>query len=91
MVTGKMPAGIRDDITQCIGRTPLVRLRRVCQSNVDRPFELNVSAAGLVVADSHGVPFSVVFDEARTFNSCCRYAKSQWLPNICRCAFTDKL
>ncbi|MFM7108023.1 MAG: cysteine synthase A [Planctomycetaceae bacterium] len=31
MVTGKMPAGIRDDITQCIGRTPLVRLRRVTE------------------------------------------------------------
>ena len=29
MTTSTMPAGIRDDITQCIGRTPLVRLRRV--------------------------------------------------------------
>ena len=29
MVTAGLPAGIRDDITQCIGRTPLVRLRRV--------------------------------------------------------------
>ncbi len=29
MIQSAMPAGIRDDITQCIGRTPLVRLRRV--------------------------------------------------------------
>ena len=29
MITPTLPAGIRDDITQCIGRTPLVRLRRV--------------------------------------------------------------
>ena len=28
------PAGIRDDITQCIGRTPLVRLRRVTEGCV---------------------------------------------------------
>jgi len=34
MVTGKLPAGIRDDITQCIGRTPLVRLRRVSEGCV---------------------------------------------------------
>ena len=31
MVTTTLPAGIRDDITQCIGRTPLVRLRRVTE------------------------------------------------------------
>jgi len=29
MATAKLPAGIRNDITQCIGRTPLVLLRRV--------------------------------------------------------------
>ncbi|NDC54680.1 MAG: pyridoxal-phosphate dependent enzyme, partial [Planctomycetia bacterium] len=29
MIQSALPAGIRDDITQCIGRTPLVRLRRV--------------------------------------------------------------
>ena len=29
MIQSAMLAGIRDDITQCIGRTPLVRLRRV--------------------------------------------------------------
>ena len=29
MIMPTLPAGIRDDITQCIGRTPLVRLRRV--------------------------------------------------------------
>ena len=34
MVTTKLPAGIRDDITQCIGRTPLVRLRRVTEGCV---------------------------------------------------------
>jgi cysteine synthase A len=31
MVTAKLPAGIRTDITQCIGRTPLVLLRRVSE------------------------------------------------------------
>jgi len=31
MIQSAMPAGIRDDITQCIGRTPLVRLRRVTE------------------------------------------------------------
>ncbi|MEX1076047.1 MAG: cysteine synthase A [Pirellulales bacterium] len=30
----KLPAGIREDITQCIGRTPLVRLRRVTEGCV---------------------------------------------------------
>ena len=30
----RLPAGIRDDITQCIGRTPLVRLRRVTEGCV---------------------------------------------------------
>jgi cysteine synthase A len=34
MVTTNLPAGIRDDITQCIGRTPLVRLRRVTEGCV---------------------------------------------------------
>ena len=34
MVTTTLPAGIRDDITQCIGRTPLVRLRRVTEGCV---------------------------------------------------------
>jgi cysteine synthase A len=34
MVTAKLPAGIREDITQCIGRTPLVRLRRVTEGCV---------------------------------------------------------
>jgi cysteine synthase A len=34
MTTKKLPAGIRDDITQCIGRTPLVRLRRVTEGCV---------------------------------------------------------
>ncbi len=29
MIQSTHPVGIRDDITQCIGRTPLVRLRRV--------------------------------------------------------------
>lgn len=29
MATASLPAGIRDDITQCIGNTPLVRLRQV--------------------------------------------------------------
>ena len=29
MVTMKLPSGVRNDITQCIGRTPLVLLRRV--------------------------------------------------------------
>ena len=27
------PMGIRDDITQCIGRTPLVRLQRVTENS----------------------------------------------------------
>ncbi len=31
MISSTLPAGIRDDITQCIGRTPLVRLRRVTE------------------------------------------------------------
>jgi len=31
---GSFPAGICDDITQCIGRTPLVRLRRVTEGCV---------------------------------------------------------
>ena len=31
MISSTQPAGIRDDITQCIGRTPLVRLRRVTE------------------------------------------------------------
>ena len=31
MATAKLPAGIRSDITQCIGRTPLVHLRRVTE------------------------------------------------------------
>ncbi|NBV44695.1 MAG: cysteine synthase A [Planctomycetia bacterium] len=31
---GSLPAGICDDITQCIGRTPLVRLRRVTEGCV---------------------------------------------------------
>jgi cysteine synthase A len=30
----KLPAGIRDDITECIGHTPLVRLRRVTEGCV---------------------------------------------------------
>ena len=34
MIATKLPAGIRDDITQCIGRTPLVRLRRVTEGCV---------------------------------------------------------
>ena len=34
MVTTKLPAGIRSDITQCIGRTPLVLLRRVTEGCV---------------------------------------------------------
>ena len=34
MVTTKLPAGIRDDITQCIGHTPLVLLRRVTEGCV---------------------------------------------------------
>ena len=34
MITPTLPAGIRDDITQCIGRTPLVRLRRVTEGCV---------------------------------------------------------
>ena len=34
MVTAKLPAGILEDITQCIGRTPLVRLRRVTEGCV---------------------------------------------------------
>jgi len=34
MTATKLPAGIRDDITQCIGRTPLVRLRRVTEGCV---------------------------------------------------------
>ena len=34
MSTPTLPAGIRDDITQCIGRTPLVRLRRVTEGCV---------------------------------------------------------
>jgi cysteine synthase A len=34
MVTTKLPSGIREDITQCIGRTPLVRLRRVTEGCV---------------------------------------------------------
>ena len=29
-----LPAGIRDDITQCIGNTPLVRLRRITEGCV---------------------------------------------------------
>jgi cysteine synthase A len=29
MVTTKLPSGVRNDITQCIGRTPLVLMRRV--------------------------------------------------------------
>jgi cysteine synthase A len=34
MITSTTPVGIRDDITQCIGRTPLVRLRRVTEGCV---------------------------------------------------------
>ena len=34
MIQSTMPMGIRDDITQCIGRTPLVRLRRVTEGCV---------------------------------------------------------
>ena len=34
MIMPTLPAGIRDDITQCIGRTPLVRLRRVTEGCV---------------------------------------------------------
>jgi cysteine synthase A len=34
MISSTLPAGIRDDITQCIGRTPLVRLRRVTEGCV---------------------------------------------------------
>ena len=34
MSQSTMPVGIRDDITQCIGRTPLVRLRRVTEGCV---------------------------------------------------------
>lgn len=34
MISSSQPAGIRDDITQCIGRTPLVRLRRVTEGCV---------------------------------------------------------
>ena len=34
MAQSTVPAGIRDDITQCIGRTPLVRLRRVTEGCV---------------------------------------------------------
>jgi len=34
MITSTTPMGIRDDITQCIGRTPLVRLRRVTEGCV---------------------------------------------------------
>ncbi len=34
MTMSQLPAGIRDDITQCIGRTPLVRLRRVTEGCV---------------------------------------------------------
>jgi cysteine synthase A len=34
MGASTLPAGIRDDITQCIGRTPLVRLRRVTEGCV---------------------------------------------------------
>jgi cysteine synthase A len=34
MTSSSLPAGIRDDITQCIGRTPLVRLRRVTEGCV---------------------------------------------------------
>jgi len=34
MTMSTLPAGIRDDITQCIGRTPLVRLRRVTEGCV---------------------------------------------------------
>ena len=34
MTATTVPMGIRDDITQCIGRTPLVRLRRVTEGCV---------------------------------------------------------
>jgi cysteine synthase A len=34
MIMPTLPLGIRDDITQCIGRTPLVRLRRVTEGCV---------------------------------------------------------
>ena len=34
MILPALPAGIREDITQCIGRTPLVRLRRVTEGCV---------------------------------------------------------
>ena len=34
MLSAMQPVGIRDDITQCIGRTPLVRLRRVTEGCV---------------------------------------------------------
>jgi cysteine synthase A len=34
MIMSTTPVGIRDDITQCIGRTPLVRLRRVTEGCV---------------------------------------------------------
>ena len=34
MTAIKLPVGIHDDITQCIGRTPLVRLRRVTEGCV---------------------------------------------------------
>ncbi len=34
MVTMKLPSGVRNDITQCIGRTPLVLLRRVTEGCV---------------------------------------------------------
>ena len=34
MISSTQPAGIRDVITQCIGRTPLVRLRRVTEGCV---------------------------------------------------------
>jgi cysteine synthase A len=34
MISTALPSGIRDDITQCIGRTPLVLLRRVTEGCV---------------------------------------------------------
>ena len=34
MATATTPAGIRDDITQCIGNTPLVRLRKIADGCV---------------------------------------------------------
>ena len=57
-MSNKVSSGIHDDITQCIGRTPMVRLRRVtegCVAEVVAKVENTVSYTHLTLPTIYSV------------------------------------